>query len=361
VGRKVHELSDNLEIKLRALTVLVSTQGNEKEASALNRLKDTVRSAATVLSAASTTIDASETSAGNVYSNASVMSWEPDENFNQWMATVVDFTTVDPIQVESRLESNTAASAVMSLPQPQDPSLQSHHAVPVTITQTNSNTRIPAITMIAASDVQHEEDNTEDHTTLTGQERASLSLPSHSGDDIRAVTVLPDHTEQSHLGSRLYSHVRSSSAPGAILSTASLASPKTEKNKFWKRSRPRSQVNVVEPQAGLKVHEPRSSASLSATAAASEDNDDFRLVELYSNARCSMNMARIPAPTRKGGKTCVKAVYVGDGACGKTCSLMCVCEPYKTDNLTTTLTSSSSFSRGSFPQVSFADTAICTS
>lgn len=35
-----------------------------------------------------------------------------------------------------------------------------------------------------------------------------------------------------------------------------------------------------------------------------------------------MNKATIPMPTKKGGKTSVKAVYVGDGACGKTCSLM---------------------------------------
>lgn len=154
------------------------------------------------------------------------------------------------------------------------------------------------------------------------QERTSLPPPVHEEELFRAVTVLTEQTDQGGLSSKLCSHTRSSSAPGNLLGTLSLGSPKSEKNRFWKLSGPRSQVNVVEPQTGLKFHEPRPSASLSAINIAREEHDVFRLVELYSKARLSMDIDRIPTPTKKGGKTCVKAGYVGDDACGKTCSLM---------------------------------------
>lgn len=311
--------------------MLVSTQGNEREVGALNRLKDTVRSAATVLSAASTTVDVDDVPTNNVHSNASVSPWEPDETFYQWMATVADFTTVKPVHVEIRpgvdmQYPNNTASTDVSLTQTQGSNLKSPSGPPSGPTRTMAVSgdwpAVPAITMMPASDMQQADRVSQGYTLPTEQEQVSPLPPGQDEDLFRAVTVLPDQSDQGVLGLKLSSHTRSSSAPSNLLSTLSLGSPKSEKNRFWKLSRPRSQVNVAEPQTGLKVHEPKSSASLSATNIASEEHDAFNLVELYSQARCSMDMGKIPTPTKKGGKTCVKAVYVGDGACGKTCSLM---------------------------------------
>lgn len=278
-----------------------------------------------VLQSMEATLDDLE--ARDLFQNTGHIAWEPDETFYQWMATVADFTTVKPAHVERRqgFESqylNDATSTVVSLTQPQPSNLQSPIGPLGTMTASNDWTAVPAITMIPASDVQHEDHVTNGHTPSMDQERTLPSPPVRDKELFRAVTVLPDQTDQGTLSIKLSGHTRSSSAPGNLLSTLSLGSPKSEKNRFWKLPRPRSQVNVAELQTGLKVHEPRSSASLSATNIASEESDVFRLVELYSQARCSMNVARIPTPTKKGGKTCVKAVYVGDGACGKTCSLM---------------------------------------
>ena len=307
--------------------MLVSTQGNERELGALNRLKDTVRSAATVLSAASTAIDVDDIPTNNVHRNASVSPWEPDETFYQWMATVADFTTVKPVHVERRsgfdvLYPNNSASTVVSLTQTQNPNLQSPSGPTWTMAASSDRPTVPAIAMSPASDLQQEDHVSQSYTLSTEQERVSPLPPVQDDDLFRAVTILPDQSDQGVPGSKLSSHTRSSSAPSNLLSTLSIGSPKSEKNRFWKLSRPRSQVNVAEPQTGLKVHEPRSSASLSATNIASEEHDAFKLVELFSQAKCSMDMAKVPTPTKKGGKTCVKAVYVGDGACGKTCSLM---------------------------------------
>ena len=48
VDRKVHELPSNLEIKLLALTQLVSQSDDEQQKAAVNRLQVCARSAATV-------------------------------------------------------------------------------------------------------------------------------------------------------------------------------------------------------------------------------------------------------------------------------------------------------------------------
>lgn len=328
VDRKVHELSDSLEVKLRALTMLVFTRGSDQENDAVRRLKDTVRSAATVLSAASTTNGTVGVYEDNIRSNASVSPWEPDEHFYQWMTTAIDFSTVLPAENEENREYsphhlNDDATSVVSLIQAQDSSLQSNSGLPGTMVACNGHTRVSATTTIPTLNIQHEDNGVPGDSVSVEQERPS---PPHNQDQdfSRAVTALPGHSKKDHLGAKSSSHTRSSSAPGSMFSTASLVPFRAEKPRFWKRSRARSQANIAESRSGLKVHEPKSRAAHPASSIASEDHDVFRFAELYSQARSSMQTANVPAPIRRGGKIYFKAVYVGDGACGKTCSLMYV-------------------------------------
>lgn len=289
VDRKVHELSDNLEVKLQALTVLASTQGNDEEAAALSRLKDTVRSAATVLSAASTIVDASEIRAGNVRSNSSVSPWEPDENFHQWMATVVDHTAVSPDNAGSRPGSgpqylDTDTSTAMSVIRSQNSGLRIKRKP---VRMTGGLTEVPATTEISVPDVQDEDTISVAHSVSMEQELVSSPLPSHDEDLSPAVTTPPDKNQRSDLTLELPGHTRSSSGSSIVLGPASPTSPKIGKSSFWKRSLTGSRLNSAEWQSGLKVHEPKSSASF-------QPQRSHQGTRMSSDSRSYMHKPNIP-------------------------------------------------------------------
>jgi hypothetical protein len=303
VDRKVYELSANLEVKLQALSTLISASGNQGKAGALQRLQDTVRSAETVFST-TTSVVATDTSLHDLeYTNfsrnrvrreAAIVTgslrmptyglddqispgaddrdsrlypspWEPDHQFRQWMATVVDFQD----------------TAIIS------PS----GTVPV----------------LALSPVE----DTAQHESL------DFSAPGRKSLELLDSSPLETTPTSARLKSpTIFRHLRSRSAPN----TPTAPPPITRRSRFWNNSRSRPQQADV--YSGLKVHEPASNASFSTANVLSENCERFALDDLLARAKGSMRLAKIPAPAIKNGSTCFKAVYVGDGACGKTCSLM---------------------------------------
>jgi hypothetical protein len=301
VDRKVYELSANLEVKLQALSTLISASGNQGKVGALQRLQDTVRSAETVFSTTSSIV-ATDTSLHDLeYTNfsrnrvrreAAIVTgslrmptygsndqtspgtddnnrglypspWEADHHFRQWMATVVDF---------------------------QDTAIISPSAT---------------VPVLALSPVE----DTAQYESLAAPGRKSLELVNSS-----PLETTP--TSARLKSPTIFQHLRSRSAP----STPTAPPPITRRSRFWNNSRSRPQHSDV--YSRLKVHDPASNASFSTANVLSENCERFGLNDLLSGAKRSMRLAKIPAPAIKNGSMCLKAVYVGDGACGKTCSLM---------------------------------------
>jgi hypothetical protein len=314
VDRKVFELSANLEVKLQALSTLISASGNQGKAGALQRLQDTVRSAETVFSTTSSVVatdtslhdlDYTNFSKNRVRREAAVITnslrmpaygsnarasqaaddigddrnshlspslWEPDQHFRQWMATVVDFQ-------DTAIVSPSAAVPVLALPPAED----------------------PVTAVVSLSQYQPSDSSAQDRETL------------------ELVTTSPPEVTPTSVGLKsptIFQHLRSKSAP----STPTAPPPATRRTRFWNKSRTRLQH--TELNYGLKVHEPASNASFSTANVLFENCERFELEDLLSRAEGFMQLAKIPAPAIKNGSTCLKAVYVGDGACGKTCSLM---------------------------------------
>lgn len=89
VDRKLFELSTNLEVKLEALTLLATSTGSERQVNSLPRLKDTVRSAATVLSAASTVADDNDDRTAT-FSASFLWPIGPGDLLRQWVTSTVD-------------------------------------------------------------------------------------------------------------------------------------------------------------------------------------------------------------------------------------------------------------------------------
>lgn len=281
MDRKVHELSANLEVKLQALAMLASASGNDHQTSALRRLKDTVRSAATVLSGVSTTIDEGEATRHDVRDDFSITAWEPDDHFHQWIATIVDFSS------------------------------------------TSYNQIAPPLSLLI--------DETTVPGAMIGAQPHDTDLPAHREESSPVVTPVPvpskNASKSSFEGDRPAGHVRSISAPNVQTANAKPSPTKPGRTRFWNRSKAKPQH--LSSKSNLQVHDPKSRASFAATHVLSENRHRFQVESLLAHAKKSMSRStsKVPARSTKNGKTCLKAVYVGDGACGKTCAIVYVSIP----------------------------------
>lgn len=314
VDRKLFELSTNLEVKLEALTLLASSTGSENQVNSLQRLKDTVRSAATVLSAASTVADPYVNRNSSALSEFSVAPWEPNDQFRQWIATSVGLPGF--IQAPDTHSSSLTRIEDTPEPFPYEPLSRTPPDRPVTrreLISSGDPTRLPP-------DIPNQYiQQAPPRPPIRGPPDPPVRHvePQTPFEEVRVVQSLeiPGTVDSQQPG-----HVRSSSAPTAGASTALNLIPPSRRWQFWGRTRPNQTSTYLDVKANLVVHEP----PLHVANLLFENNDRFQLTEVFAQARLSMDVSKVPLPSTRNGKTLLKAVYVGDGACGKTCAIMYV-------------------------------------
>lgn len=317
VDRKLYELSTNLEVKLHALTLLASTTGRENRVDSLQRLKDTVQSAATVLSAASTVVDNYDNRNSDILSVLDVAPWEPNDQFHQWMASVVDFSgsAQDAMALNIPHRADTIETLARAPPSrlPPDPPGSHVEVQPNSPVPGKSPRRRPPIPTGYRLEPTFSEPST---PSPPDPPRHHVESPTSFQDaDGEQCQRMPSGQNGQNTG-----HSRSSSAPTIRLTPTLTTTSPSARSRFWGRSSPKlQQANV---NAGLVVHEPGLNSALSVPQLLSESNDRFQLTQLLARSKRYMNFSNIPLPSTRNGKTFLKAVYVGDGACGKTSAIM---------------------------------------
>lgn len=240
--------------------------GDERNRVAVGRLQDTVRSAAIVLSDASTAaapVDNSDDLDDGIPILSRGNTWTPDDHFDNWMATVVDTT------FPAQNGTNATPPATDSL----DGSLNPSVGAP----------------------------------TFTG-----ASPPSNSGD-----ATFESSRSLSQSASNTTPQVVPSPLPG-VRSGGNVPSP--SRSSFW--SRHLSRHKASSSTTGIKVADPKPSHTSGDYASGGIAPADQQ--HLLARAKKSLNPRKLPTPVLagKGGKTFTKAVCVGDGATGKTCFLV---------------------------------------
>lgn len=113
LDENIHELSRNLEIRLTALSRLVSRDENNQDKAAVTRLQVCVQSAATVFSAASTDVgdQLGELSRVDEMSETDARpGWEPDRQFHSWIGSQVQFTFPEDAPIDITRDNTTTTT-----------------------------------------------------------------------------------------------------------------------------------------------------------------------------------------------------------------------------------------------------------
>ncbi|KAK3701213.1 Rho GTPase [Vermiconidia calcicola] len=109
LDRNIQQLSQSLEVKLEALSHLVSTAEEEGRRAAVNRLRACVKSAATVISAASTTIGDFGVGASE-RDDLSEPSWEASQHFRAWIGSQQESASAEKANLHLAYEHDLETS-----------------------------------------------------------------------------------------------------------------------------------------------------------------------------------------------------------------------------------------------------------